>query len=221
MRKLIVIAMVTLLATVAGIYYATREKPVEERSSLTAYKLINPVTLDGQITGIEWDDAGFENVIFLAPTDELNYSGSIYTKHDDDWLYIAIVVMDSTSHINNHAWVVFDADDDDQILDPWTESKDDAVEIPDSGGTPVSIRMDTATNHEWKDDIDLGGTDDAVVSGKQASGTCTYEMKKKLNSGDAAGNDITLAEGNTILVVFQWGDYETGHMNLSISSSPK
>lgn len=59
-------------------------------------------------------------------------------------------------------------------------------------------------------DFVLGGSYEVTGASKWVGGLYTFELRKSLNSGDAAGNDVALVPGDTVLAVFFFGRIQEG-----------
>jgi hypothetical protein len=73
--------------------------------------LLNPVTLDGNISTGEWSDATELDLLVVDPSNDL--AAYLYLKNDDNYLYIAYDVVGDTQEDNNdYASVGFDTGND-------------------------------------------------------------------------------------------------------------
>lgn len=164
-----------------------------------------PVTLDGEITGDEWDDANRMDVTFER--DGLTYEGTIYLKHDCTILWMCIQVEDDDEDpstgpdvMGDTMGVMFDAN-----VNRMTDAGDDAAILVHD-----DIPMDRAiTAHPppvMEDDEDLGGVNNVAGASDWVAGTYTFELSKPLNSGDSAGYDIALSPGDEIGAMFIYID---------------
>lgn len=169
----------------------------EGKPTVVAPRLQNPVTLDGEISGNEWDDAGQLSVTFVYTDDgsSLTYPGTIYFKHDGTYLWICIRVQDDDENrypeMYDYAAILFDASGDGDI------GPGDDSAIIHHGLGPVDLRP--GEDEVWRSDTEFGGNSDVVGQSGWAAGWYTYEMRKPLNSGDTNGYDIAISPGDTIL----------------------
>ncbi len=158
------------------------------------------VVLDGVI-GTEWDDAGP-----WAVTD-LGLNESIRAKHDGTFLYILLVVSDTTNDpfvdpVSAHDWAGIEFDrNGDQIIhgnatDPATTADDwEFCDYKILGGQDWFTHGFASPNRDA--DTIWGGTND-VAAAKGFNSTHTiWEFRKKLNSGDTFGYDIALDPSQT------------------------
>jgi len=169
----------------------------EEEPTIAAPRLQNPITLDGGISGNEWEDAGQLPLTFVYTHGEssLTYPGVIYLKHDGSCLWICIRVQDDDEDkfpaLGDYAAILFDASGDGEI-----GSGDDSA-IIHHGMDAEDLRPDE--DGVWLSDTEFGGNNDVAGQSGWASGWYTYEMRKPLNSGDTNGYDIAISPGDTIL----------------------
>ncbi len=169
----------------------------EEESTIAAPRLQNPVTLDGDISGNEWEDAGQLSLTFVYTHGEssLTYPGVIYLKHDGSCLWICIRVQDDDEDkfpaLGDYAAILFDATGDREI------GPGDDSAIIHHGMDAEDLRPDE--EGIWLSDTEFGGKNDVAGQSGWASGWYTYEMRKPLNSGDTNGYDIAISPGDTIL----------------------
>jgi len=165
--------------------------------TVTAAQLQNTVTLDGAISGNEWDDAGQLPLNFVYTHDEssITYPGTIYLKHDGAYLWICILVQDDDENIYpeiyDYAAILFDANEDGEI-----GQQDDSA-ILHHGLGAFDLRPDEG--EVWRFDTEFGGNNDVTGESAWSAGWYTYEMRKPLNSGDNNGYDIAISPGDTIL----------------------
>ena len=195
--------MVTVLATA----YLTVQ-PVYAQHDFNAF-LGNSIS-DGEIDGIignEWDDAGNHPDIAIEPQG----TAEIWTKHDGTYLYIA---MEFTADSNN----------------PWVAFQFDRTSHMSSGADGAIFGHDRLGANEYRD-ISFGGLGSISADSTQdgvgailvgASNLITIELKKPLNSGDSAGNDIDWDVDNTYTLIIMWdsdgggsGGGGSGHVSAS------
>jgi hypothetical protein len=187
-------------------------------------RLLNPVTLDGDVSNDEWSDAIEVSTYFHfyerdEPYEYLgNRSGSLYFKHDCVNLYIGAVIVDPTENITlwsdpsgepeatgDCLWVFYDVnkdfsqgpgDDEKGIAHP--NFTVDGALIPDPPG--------------WSFDEDLGGNKDIEGYSMWSSGFIMYELVHPLNSHDHYGNDPAIGPGGmiTTYIIVQDPDLGTG-----------
>ncbi len=179
------LVMVTVLVTT----YLT-VIPVYAQSDFNAY-LGNSIP-DGEIDGVigsEWDDAGNYPDTAIEPQG----TAEIWTKNDGTYLYIA---MQFTADSNN----------------PWVAFQFDSTSHMSSGADGAIFGHDGLGANEYQD-ISFGGfgsiSADANQDGVGAinvggSNLITIELKKPLDSGDSAGDDIEWAVGNTHTLIIMW-----------------
>ena len=137
----------------------TKEKPTEEvpegMPTIKALLLQNAVTLDGEISGNEWDDAGQLSLTFTYSHGEplLSCPGTIYLKHDGADLWICIRVQDDDENkfpeMSDYAAILFDANGDGDI-----SHEDDTVTIHHGEG-PEDLRPDEEGG-TWGPDTEFG-----------------------------------------------------------------
>lgn len=168
----------------------------EREPTVVAPRLGNPITLDGAISGNEWDDAGQLSVTFVYSRGgvSLTYPGTIYLKHDGTYLWICIRVQDEENkypEMYDYAAILFDTNGNHEI-----GSGDDSAIIHHGLG-PVDLRP--GEDGVWRSDTEFGGNSDVAGQSGWAAGWYTYEMRKPLNSGDRTGCDIAISPGDTIL----------------------
>jgi len=169
----------------------------EGKRTIVAPRLQNTVTLDGGISGNEWDDAGQLSLNFVYNNGESSttYPGTIYLKHDGVYLWICIRVQDDDENkypqMYDYAAILFDANGDGGI------GPGDDSAILHHGLGSLDLRPDE--REVWLSDTEFGGNSDVGGESRWAAGWYTYEMRKPLNSGDTKGYDIAISPGDTIL----------------------
>jgi len=173
----------------------------EEEATVVAPRLQNPVTLDGEISGNEWDDAGQLSVTFVyAPGGPpVTYPGTIYFKHDGTCLWICIRVQDDDENAfpetDDYAAILFDANGDGDI----GSGDDSAIIHHGLHGFLADLRPDEQGIWRADNDTEFSGNNDVAAESRWAAGWYIYEMCKPLNSGDSNGCDIAISPGDTIL----------------------
>lgn len=169
----------------------------EGERTIVAPRLQNTVTLDGGVSGNEWDDAGQLplNFVYADGESSTTYPGTIYLKHDGTYLWICILVQDDDENkfpdMSDYAAILFDANRDGEI-----GNGDDSA-IIHHGLDPSDKRPDE--KEMWWSDTEFGGSNDVAGESGWSAGWYTYEMRKPLNSGDVKGYDIAISPGDTIL----------------------
>jgi len=170
----------------------------EGKRTIVAPRLQNTVTLDGEISGNEWNDAGQLSLNFVYTNGESpkTYPGTIYLKHDGIYLWICIRVQDDDENrypaeMYDYAAILFDANGDGEI------GPGDDSAILHHGLGSFDLRPDE--KEVWLFDTEFGGNSDVDGESRWAAGWYTYEMRKPLNSGDTKGYDIAISPGDTIL----------------------
>ncbi|HEX9262021.1 MAG TPA: hypothetical protein VF893_05785, partial [Candidatus Bathyarchaeia archaeon] len=160
------------------------------QSNFNAYygSAIDDSKIDGNI-GSEWDDAGKTTGVVIDPQG----SADVWTKNDGTNLYIA---------------VRFTADS----ANPW-------IAIQLGGNSCMEANTDAALfgndnyNVDGYVDCYMSGTGGAKADSTQegrgainvtASKSVEVELKKSLNSGDAAGKDINWAINETRTMIIIW-----------------
>lgn len=152
---------------------------------------IQDSSIDGTI-GTEWDDAGhYTNVPIDPPGSGV---AEIWTKHDGTYLYMA---------------VKFDADS----VDSWLAIMLGSSSCMDTSADLALFGDNNQVPDGYSDaNFDSGGSSaaDAVQDGigamtvVPAGQIVTVELKKPLNSGDAAGKDINWLQGNAYTLTIAW-----------------
>jgi hypothetical protein len=185
LTSLVLILMVILLVTAY-----VEVKPVYAQFDFNAYlgKSILDEEIDG-IIGSEWDDAGNHPDISINPQG----TAEIWTKHDGTFLYIAMEFMADSSN-------------------PWVGIQYERTNHMSSGADGALFGHDRIGANEYRD-ISFGGfgsiSTDSIQNGVGAisegdSNLITVELKKPLNSGDSAGNDIEWTVGKTYTLIIRW-----------------
>jgi hypothetical protein len=154
------------------------------------------VVLDGVI-GAEWDDAGPWAVMGLGLNE------SIRAKHDGTFLYILLVVNDTSDNpyvdpVSAHDWagVEFDLNGDNIIHGNFSSADDWAFcDYKISGGEDWWTKFFAGTNRD--PDTITGGTNDVAAARGFNTTHTIWEFRKKLNSGDTFGYDIALDPSQT------------------------
>ena len=182
-----------LFLILSGLLLATAHVAVETvyaQADFNAYlgNAISDGEIDGNI-GSEWDDAGNYPDTAIEPQG----TAEIWTKHDKNYLYIAIQ---------------FTADS----ANPWVAFQFDSISHMSSGADGAIFGHDGLAPDEYRD-ISFGGfgsiSADANQDGLGAihvgdSNLITIELKKPLDSGDSAGDDIGWEVGNTYTFLIMW-----------------
>lgn len=164
-------------------------KPVSAQVDFDAYK--GAAIADGLIDGVigtEWDDGGHYTGVTIDPMG----TAEIWTKHDGTNLYFALrFTADS-----NNPWIAIQLGRD-SCMD---NSADGALFGHDSYAADgyADIKFDGVGP------ILVDSTQNGVGAMTVVSNLVTIELKKPLNSGDAAGNDITWLEGSQQKLVIAW-----------------
>jgi hypothetical protein len=182
--------MVLILVGMLLVTTYVKVEPVYAQFDFNAY-LGNSI-LDEEIDGIigsEWDDAGNHPEISIDPQG----IAEIWTKNDGSFLYIA---MNFTADSSN----------------PWVGFQFERTTHMSSGADGAIFGNDNIGANKYRD-ISFGGfgiiSTDSIQNGIGAiqvgeSNLVTVELKKPLNSGDSAGNDIEWGAGNTYTLIIRW-----------------
>lgn len=185
-------------------------------------KPISDSALDG-VLGKEWGDATSSTARLEGYASSATCRVDYYVKHDGDYLYFAVRSTETIRGRNIGLWIVFDADNDGR----WFRRGDDSLVLYDTNG-----RLDNRVDHAYtsstpslpKEDRRVGGRSDKVGAGSVRSTEYVFETRIKLDSGDAAGNDLSLSPGNSIS--FSFGlmtdqvDLESPEYSLELASIP-
>jgi len=197
--------------------------------SLPAAPLIDPETIDGEITILDILDEGVQVYVTDLVGPEVSYPITIFTKRDDAFLYIGLEIDDlpfgSWEEFLNagarEVYVAFDVNKDDEqftagdnilIFDLYEETVMDGF-YPYGG--------------EYAPDTYFGGTHDVVAAAylfvpfSADNATLSVEFLLPLDSGDRIGADPALAPGQKIDIkiglVFDTFELETQeHLILGI-----
>lgn len=168
---------------------------------------IADASIDGTL-GTEWNDAKSYTNIPITPSG----TASIWVKNDGTNLYMAIQFTADS----NNPWVALqmgatgsmNAGADGVLLGHDSYSANGYVDIEYDGAGPIIV--DTTQNGKGAITV---GTGNLV----------TVEIKKPLNSGDAAGADVAWTVGNTYSLVIAWdtnGGGSSGGTTNHRSTSP-
>lgn len=177
---------------------------------------IQDLLLDG-VVDAEWNDAAtFFTTTYSTSTcePEHGYPLKILVKHDNKYLYIAILETRILSW-NPMAWMCFDVQDRNKLY----SKGDDSVVLPITGGAILSDidrgyykdgLLPARTAGPWqaygsppKKDTSLGGTNDKWGAARVSENGYTFEMKIDMASGDHNhGSDLQLHSGKSISVSF-------------------
>ncbi|MFQ5621745.1 MAG: hypothetical protein ACE5FT_07995 [Candidatus Nanoarchaeia archaeon] len=186
--KCLIITTIAVLASLLTVTYIAG--PALALVDFNAYKgsSISDILIDGTI-GTEWDDAKQYDNVPITPSG----TAKIWVKNDGTYLYIAIRF---TADSNN----------------PWIALQFDATGCMDAGADVAIFGDDNLVSDEYSD-AHFSGISVVVADATQdgvgaidigIGNTVTIELKKLLNSGDSAGNDIAWSEGNTYSLVIAW-----------------
>lgn len=164
-------------------------QPVNAQFDYNAF-LGSPIS-DGEIDGVignEWNDADISDVII-----EPQVMAEIRTKHDGTYLYVAVQFTADSSN-------------------PWVAIQFESSAHMASGADGALFGHDEFGANEYRD-ISLGGLGSISIDSVQdgvgeinvgESNLVTVELKKPLNSGDSAGDDINWNVGNTYTLIIIW-----------------
>ena len=190
--------LVLILATVLLTAYYGSINIANAQTDFNAYSG-NPIP-DDQIDGVigtEWDDAGHVEGVALSPQG----TADVWTKNDGTFLYIG---------------VRFTADSN----DPW-------VGIQLGGNSCMESGTDLALFGNNLQQFNKDGYADSKMAGEGAAkpddtqdgkgalnvtsqNIVTLELKKPLNSGDTAGNDINWTQNETKTLIIVWNSNTYG-----------
>ena len=157
--------------------------------------------IDGAI-GSEWDDAGVYTDVEISPQG----TALVWTKHDGVYLYIA---------------VKFTADSD----NPWLSFLLGGTDCMEENVDGALFGHDNYSADGYSD-IYFNGIPNITVDTSQdgtgamsvgASNDVNVELKKPLNSGDSAGNDMLWVEGETYSFIIMWNSNGLGASGGSVS----
>ena len=183
-------SVVLILVIIILVTAYVKVEPVYAQFDFNAY--LGKSVLDEEIDGIigsEWDDASNYSEISIAPQG----TAEIWTKHDGTFLYIAMKFMADSSN-------------------PWVGIQYERTNHMSSGADGALFGHDRIGPNEYRD-ISFGGfgsiSTDSIQNGIGAiqvgdSNLVTVELKKPLNSGDSAGNDIEWVAGNLYTLIIRW-----------------
>lgn len=170
--SLLLFLVIILVVSVATVH-------AQSRYIVYSGSMIPDGLIDGVI-GSEWDDAAsYPNASVF-----FNKTAGLWLKHDGENLYVAYR---------------FTADS----ANPWTAVQFTGINCMDSNADGALFGHDEYAPDGYRD-INFGGVGrinvDSVQNGVGAlnvdSNVVTVELKKPLNSGDSAGNDIAWSKGN-------------------------
>lgn len=148
--------------------------------------------MDDEINGLigsEWDDAGNYQGVIIEP----QATAEIWTKHDGVYLYMA---MQFTADSSN----------------PWVAFHFDYAAHMSPGADGALFGHDRLGANSYRD-ISFGGlgaisadvSQDGVGAIRvEAQNLVTVELKKPMDSGDSAGNDISWDLGTTHPLIIRW-----------------
>lgn len=166
-------AMKKIFPTVAGIMLAMSFHPAHTAPITIGY---DSATIDGTLSAGEWDNAAMWSVFSGA------YAGStFYMMNDDDYLYIALSVIDATLANDDIMEVRFDNANNDTL-----DAGDDELFLSPLGFTDAHFN---GTFFGIPDSTDGAG----AVSGFGSFNV--FELMHPLSSGDTF--DFSLAAGDT------------------------
>ncbi len=174
-------------------------------STLTAFASKMPV-IDGTVdTTSEWAAASTASINF-----GWIYSGTLYVMNDEENLYIAAKISDVDLTQGDFLVILFDNDNDGT---GWEDGEDQLQLI---GSTNFGDGF--FQNLYLKDDVSDGGTKDGEAKASNDGSYNYYEFKHPLDSTDDS-HDISLSEGSTIGLAFQyrdetanyWGDWPSSN----------
>ena len=157
--------------------------------------------LDGVI-GTEWSDAASFNVQLQQYAGQRRYMVTVYTKHDGEYWYVAIVGEGSLPGGPLSLWIAFDVNGDGKFQWENYRGGDDSLILPDSNGV-LRSDIDRAYTSTRSQDLEkiisrdtmLGGQNNKIGAGRFGSGKYVFETKIEMASGDAKGQDINVSPG--------------------------
>lgn len=202
-NRLTFLSLILMVIVIATAYLTV--EPVYAQHDFNAY--LGSSISDGEIDGIigsEWDDAGNHPDIALEPQG----TAEIWTKHDGTYLYIAMEFMADSSN-------------------PWVAFQFDRISHMSSGADGALFGHDRLGANEYRD-ISFGGLGSISADSTQdgvgairvgAANLITVELKKPLNSGDSAGNDVDWDVDNTYTLIIMWDSDGGGSSGGSSSHS--
>lgn len=173
-----------------------------QTSYLDAYKgdPIPDDQIDGTI-GTEWDDAGDYTDVSIDPQG----TAEVWVKHDGTYLYIAIK---------------FDVDS----IDLWlciqlgtTGCMDASADVAIFGHNNLAPDGYSDAYFDKKTVVADASQDGVGAINVGIGNLTTIELKKPLDSGDTAGNDIAWTEGNEYSIVIAWDSDGGGSSGGSVS----
>lgn len=208
MRKSVATGIVLLLL-IAGFFAAASQMNLAPSSpspgpgpsplSNTTYPVLSastetPPTIDGVMSSGEWDDA---DTVLVFNGSWAN--STIYVMNDEDNLYIALLVVDSTFMSTDSMSVRFD-NDHNHVTD---EDDDKAWAYPTTYNDMhfEAAALGWGTSDSQSDGSGTGGT--------TGSGTNFFEISKPLNSGDP--EDFNLTMGDTVGACVSYFDDGTAY----------
>ena len=228
--RLILLTLITSLFLCNVAVYAPVSDP-----DITVPRMVNPVSLDGDVEAGEWSEAAKVSTLFhfweYFPVAEYlgNRSATLYFKHDCVNLYIAAVIEDPVENltvwsdplgapevIGDSLWVYYDVSGD-----KMTGSGDDLKMI-----SHPNITRDSYFASGWPPgDESLGGSNNLEGYSTWSSGFIMYEFVHPLDSGDWNGYDLSVEPGGTTLadiVVLdpELGGSESNRYDLIITECP-
>lgn len=148
-------------------------------------------SIDGSI-GTEWDDAQQYTNFPLDPT---GGPATLWLKHDGTYLYLAIQFTADSSN----PWFGI------QLGVTGCMDPGDLVLYGDDNFAADGYLDAALTGPKSKSGVDVDTVQDgAGAMAIDGSNVVTIELKKPLNSGDAAGSDIAWSPGNIYSMVLVW-----------------
>ncbi len=167
---------VEIEANVGGV----KQKLTKNVSFYYAKKTESNITVDGVIDG-EWDGyasitLGEDNWHALASEGYSGTTATAYTKWNDEYFYLAVVVKEAVHHQANEGTLIWSGDCIQIGIDPGRQSKPAAAMFNEIGFA-LSSANNTVGSHMWSTttgSFDLSACTFAVVRNEE-NGTTTYE----------------------------------------------
>ncbi len=149
--------------------------------------------IDGNIdTSSEWASAATTQINF-----GWTYSGTLYVMNDEENLYIAAKISDADLTQGDILVILFDNDNNGI---GW-ENGEDQLQLVGSDDFGDDYFQDLFLN----DDVLDGGTKDGDAKASSDGSFNYYEFKHPIDSADDS-HDISLSEGSTVGITFQYMD---------------
>jgi len=161
-----------------------------QTSYLDAYKA-NPIadtSIDGTV-GAEWDDAGHYTDVPIDPDGQY---AEVWVKHDGTYLYMAIKFNPDSSD----AWLALQLGT--------TGCMDSTADVAIFGHNNLEPNGYSDAYFDRKTVVADASQDGVGAMSVNPGNFITIELKKPLDSGDSAGNDIAWTEGNEYSIVIAW-----------------